>query len=246
MAKIEFAWEVGGHTGHVTSLFPLARELEARGHDVRFLLKDEHAGSDIAGMDAMTREGAPHWVGPPVFSDPLNFGEILHNFGYHEPRALKQLVETWRKRMWLSSLVVANAAPAAHLAARTLGIPSFEVSQGFHIPPQAFPVPPLRDWQLAPRARLEEADRRVVESMNAVLAAFGVDPLQSIGEIFEGRAMLMTYPELDIYSDRGPADYYGIPESAEGKVIPSWPAGRGPRVFGYVYNYYKELPGLLD
>ena len=246
MAKIEFAWEVGGHTGHVSTLFPLARELKAHGHDVRFLLKDERAGSDLAGIDAMPREGAPHWVGPPVFADPMNFGEILHNFGYHDANALRQLVDAWRERLWRSDALVANAAPSAHIAARTLGIPSFEVAQGFHVPPATFPAPPLRDWQSVPPGRLEEADHRVKASINEVLAAFGVDRLRSIGEIFAGRAMLMTYPELDVYAGRGPADYYGIAESAEGKLVPSWPAGRGPRVFGYLYSYYKELPALLE
>lgn len=244
MARIDFAWELGGHTGHVTTLLPIARALKSRGHDVRFLLKEVASGADLAGAADVPREGAPHWVGPTVFPNPRNFGEILHNFGYQHPVSLKQLVDAWRERLWLSDAVVANVAPAAHIAARTLGIPSLEVSQGFHNPPAATPSPPLRDWEVAPRGELEAADQRVLGAVNTVLAAYGVKGVRSIGELFADRSVLLTYPELDIYSERGPAEYYGIPDSGEGQATPPWPAGRGPRVFAYLYSNYPWLERL--
>lgn len=245
MARVEFAWELGGHTGHVATMLPIARALRARGHEVRFLLKQEAAGADLAGMAEFSTEGAPHWVGPQLYDNPLNFAEILHNFGYHQPAALRQLVDAWRERLWLSGLVVANVAPAAHLAARTLGVPSVEISQGFHIPPATLPTPPLRDWEAAPGERLLAADRRVLDSIAEVLAQYGMAPLSTIGELFAGRGMLLTYPELDVYPERGPAEYYGIPESGEGSAVPPWPPGGGPRVFSYLYKYYEGLPFLL-
>ncbi len=246
MARIVFAWELGGQTGHVATLLPIARALKSRGHEVRFVLKDPASGADLAGAADIPREGAPVWVGPAMVQSPRNFGEILHNFGYHDPRALGQLVEAWRERLRQADETIANVAPAAHLAARTLGIPSFEVSQGFHIPPPAMPSPPLRDWEAAPRAELESADRRVVGSINTVLAAYGAEQVGSIGELFAGRSMLLTYPELDIYPARGPADYYGIPAGAEGSAMPAWPEGAGPRVFAYLYQYYPALEPLVE
>ena len=246
MAKIDFAWELGGHTGHVTTLLPIARAMQARGHEVRFLLRDTKAGADLAGAADIPRQGAPIWVGPPVFPEPLNFGQILHNFGYHLPDAVRELIGAWRERLAGSQAVIANVAPAAHLAARTLGIPSFEISQGFHVPPIGMPTPPLRDWEPAPRAALEAADRRVIDAVNGALAAYGTAALASIGELFAGRALLLTYPELDIYPERGPAEYFGVPKSGEGSATPEWPPGRGPRVFGYLYNYYDGLAPLLD
>jgi len=246
MAKIEFAWELGAHTGHVTTMLPLAVALKARGHDVRFLLRELHAAADVEGAAEIPREGAPIWSGQAVTANPLNLGEILLNFGYHEPGPVKALIDAWRERLKASQAVVANVAPAAHLAALTLGIPSFEVSQGFHAPPPGMPSAPLRHWEPAPRARLEAADRRVLNAINQALAAFGAKPLATIGDLFVGRLMLLTYPELDIYPERGPSDYYGITESAEGKLAPDWPAGDGPRVFVYLYHYYKELARLAE
>jgi len=108
------------------------------------------------------------------------------------------------------------------------------------------PAAPLRDWEPAPRARLEAADRRVLNSINQALAAFRGNPLTTIGDLFAGRSMLLTYPELDVYPERGPSDYYGITKSAEGKLVPDWPVGDGPRVFVYLYHYYKGLASLAD
>ena len=245
MARVEFAWELGAGTGHVTTLFPLARAMKARGHAVRFFLRDISAGADLEGADEIPREGAPIWTGPATVEQPLNFGEILLNFGYHHAPQHKQLIDAWRERLAGAHAVVANVAPAAHLAARTLGIPSFEISQGFHAPPPTMPSPPLKHWEPAPRARLEASDRRVLDVINTVLFAYGAQPLSTLGELFAGRLMLLTYPELDIYPERGPSDYYGITDSGEGSAAPDWPEGAGPRLFAYLYFYFKGLDPLL-
>jgi UDP:flavonoid glycosyltransferase YjiC (YdhE family) len=244
--RIDFAWELGARTGHVTTLHPVALAMKARGYAVRFLLREVAAGADLEGAGSIPREPAPVWVGPMPYASPLNFGEILHNFGYAQEASLRPLVDAWRERLADSAAVIANVAPAGHLAARTLGVPSFEVSQGFHIPPPAMPAPPLRDWEPAPRARLEAADRRVLGAMNAVLAAYGVAPLATIGDLFAGRELLLTYPELDIYPERGPSEYYGITDSAEGDALPEWPQASGPRVFAYLYRDYPQREGLLE
>jgi UDP:flavonoid glycosyltransferase YjiC (YdhE family) len=245
MARIVFAWELGGHTGHVTTLMPVARALQAHGHEVRFLLRDARAGADLDGAGEIPRAPAPIWAGPATYENPLNFGQILHNFGYQYPDSVRQLIDAWRERLAGVDAVIANVAPAAHIAARTLGIPSFEISQGFHVPPATMPAPPLRHWEPAPRAQLEAADSTVLAAVNATLAAHGAQTIGTIGELFAGRALLLTYPELDIYSERGPADYYGVTRSGEGSAVPGWPEGRGPRVFGYLYNYFTGLEPLL-
>src|SRR5258706_7669997 len=239
MARIEFAWELGAGTGHVTTLLPIAIAMKARGHEVRFFLRDLSAGADLEGAAEIPREGAPFWAGPPTCEAPLNLGEILLNFGYHDAAQHQLLVDAWRERLEGSQAVVATVAPAAPLAALTLGIPSFEISQGFHVPPPSMPSPPLRHWEPAPRARLEAADRRVLHAINTVLSGYGVRPLATIGELFAGRSMLLTYPELDIYPERGPSDYYGITDSGEGKAVPGWPAGGGPRPVAFLYSSFK-------
>ena len=246
MSRIEFAWELGAGTGHVATLLPIARRVQEAGHSPRFLLRDVRAGADLAEAQGIPREGAPVWVGPVSYPAPANFGEILHNFGYADPGDLRSLVDAWRERLAGAGAVVANVAPAAHLAARTLGIPSFEISQGFHIPPTVFPSPPLRHWEVHSRETLEAADRRVLDAMNAVMAAYRAPLLETIGALFAGRAMLLTYPELDIFPERGPSDYFGIPDTGEGNALPAWPEGGATRVFAYLYHYWNGLPRLLE
>ena len=119
MAKIEFAWELGAHTGHVTTMLPVAAALKARGHEVRFLLREPHAAADLEGAAEIPREGAPIWSGPTINASPLNLGENLLNFGYHDAGPVKALIDAWREQLRGSQAVIANVAPAAHLAART-------------------------------------------------------------------------------------------------------------------------------
>jgi len=127
MAKIDFAWELGAGTGHVTTLLPIAAAMKARGHEARFFLRELSAGADLEGASEIPREGAPIWSGTLTCRNPLNLGEILLNFGYHDPPQHKALIDAWRERLQGSDAVVANVAPAAHLAALTLGVPSFEI-----------------------------------------------------------------------------------------------------------------------
>ena len=227
-------------------LLTIARAMRARGHTVRLLLRDPRAGADLEEARDMACEPAPVWVEPPRFESPLNFGQILCNFGYAEARTLRRLIDAWRERIADSAAVVANVAPAAHIAARTLGVPSFEVSQGFHVPPPVLPSPPLRDWEPAPRAALEAADRAVLAAINTVLSWYGKEDIQTIGDLFVNRTALLTYPELDVYPERGPAEYFGVPRAREGSAAPPWPRGSGARVFGYLYSYTRHLESLLD
>lgn len=243
--RIDFAWELGAGTGHVTTLLPIARAMQARGYDARFLLREIAAGSDLEGASEIPRMHAPIWVAPEQTRDARTLGEILHNFGYGDGAGLRQLIEAWRERLSGASAVIASVAPAAHIAARTLGIPSFEISQGFHVPPPTMPTPLLRDWlQVAP-GELEAIDHRVIAAISAVLAAYGQPGIATIGELFSGRSVLLTYPELDIYTGRGTVEYFGIPLSGEGTHLAAWPAGRPARVFAYLYPYYKHLDALF-
>ncbi len=243
--RVDLAWELGAGTGHVTTLLPVGLALKARDIDVRFLLRDPGAGLDLRGAAEIPREGAPVWTGPQRTRDMRTVGEILHNFGYANPAIVRQLIEAWRTRLAGSSAVIASAAPAAHIAARTLGIPSFEISEGFHVPPPTLPTPLLRDWlQVDPR-ELETLDREVLHAINSTLVAHHAAPIATLGELFTGRSVLLTYPELDIYPQRGPTEYFGVPEAGEGSLLPEWPAGKGPRVFAYLYAYYPMLEALL-
>ena len=108
LPRIDFAWELGAGTGHVATLHPIALAMKARGYAVRFLQREVAAGSDLEGAGAIPREAAPVWVGPMPYASPLNFGEILHNFGYASEASLRPLVDAWRERLADSAAVIAR------------------------------------------------------------------------------------------------------------------------------------------
>lgn len=130
MARVELAWELGAHTGHVSTLLPIGRALKALGHDLRFFLQQPAAGADLEGAQEIPREGAPHWVGPRAYQDPLNLGEILANFGYHDAGSLKQLVDARSRRTccarWAAptSWRTARCASCRRPPAASVAIPS--------------------------------------------------------------------------------------------------------------------------
>lgn len=224
-------------------MIPLAARLAQRGYRVDAYLSDPQAASGFPGTSDLHIFPAPRWVGSVMQPDGLNYAEILVNFGFHSADALRQLVDAWRERIAGADLLVSNVAPGALLAARTLGVPALEISQGFHVPPPACPSPPFRDWEPAPRARLVSSDRRVIQAVNAVLAEHQGAPIESIGELFAGRTLLQTYPELEMYPERGPAEYFGVIPVVGGPRI-DWPQGR-PRILAYVYADYRHLDALL-
>jgi len=225
-------------------MMALAARLLARGHRVNAFLREPETVVAPSGEGDVRIFPSPRWIGPIQKREGLNYAEILLNFGFHSSASLNQLVDAWRHRIAGADLLVSNVAPAALLAARTLAVPALEISQGYHVPPPGLPSPPFRDWEPAPRARLIASDRIVLQAINSVLKQHGHSPIDSLGDLFVGRTLLQTYPELEMYPDRGHSDYFGV-VPAKGRPMLEWPTGR-PRVLAYLYPYYEHLGALLD
>jgi UDP:flavonoid glycosyltransferase YjiC (YdhE family) len=242
--RIAFAWELGAGRGHAGPILTLASHLVSRGHEAEAYLHDLQAAAEHPEARDLSVQPSPRWVGPIQRAEALNYAELLINFGFHSAEALAQLVDAWRQRIAHADLVVSNVAPAAMVAARTLDLPVLEISQGYHVPPPGLPCPPFRDWQPAPRARLIASDRIVLQAINEVLARHGRSPIESIGDLFAGRTLLQTYPELEMYPERGPSEYFGI-VPAKGRPMLDWPEGR-PRILAYLYPYFEHLGPLLE
>ncbi len=252
MAQFLLAWELGSGLGHVGLLSPLARELARRGHRVALCLLD------LVGPRSPLRElGLPCLQAPLPLSggapirDPLSHAEILLGCGYRDAGVLDALVRGWRATLECAGadLVVADFAPTAMLAARTLGIPSAAVGTGFQLPPAGRPLPACRPWERVPPGRLETAEAHVVTSANRVLASHGARPVAQGWQLFSGdRALVCDWPELDVYG-RGtlpPGDrWWGRSFDPGAGVAPDWPDGPGPRVFAYLKGEHPDVPAVL-
>jgi UDP:flavonoid glycosyltransferase YjiC (YdhE family) len=255
MANIVFCWELGAALGHAGRLKALAQPLRARGHNVSFVLRD------LVHTRRLLAEGSSPG-GIPVYQAPLwlhrveglppgeaSLADILLACGWLDADAMAGLVDGWRNLLSAlhADVVVGDYAPAALLAARSLGIASSAVGAGFQIPP-AGPLPPLRDWEVVPQARMAATEARVLATANAVLARHGATPYVRAADLLRGDVpLLCTWPELDPW-DRAGADerWFGSTIGGAGAGVPAWPDGDGPRVFAYLSGPHPEHGAMLE
>jgi UDP:flavonoid glycosyltransferase YjiC (YdhE family) len=257
VSRFLFAWELGGGLGHLGPLLPVARSLRARGHHVAFALRDL---SGLAALDPAAELQvlqAPVCIRnyPGLAEPPLNYAEVLMRYGYLEPDTLTGLVRGWRElvRLTGADVIVADHAPSAIVAAKTLSLRCALTGNGFYVPPMVSPTPNMRPWVSVPPERLASSDKRVVDTMNAVFDAFGSARIAHLYELFDVDAIVMTaFAELDQYASRSEADLKRMvfcgPVASIGAdaAAPVWPAVEGKRIFAYLKPEYPHLAAVLN
>lgn len=250
MAHIALVWELGTSYGHISALLPFATGLRQRGHEVLLALRELHNASSIVAGD-MALLQAPVWLpqmtGLP--EPPLNYSEILMRYGYFDASGLAGLVGAWRALFALhgSDVIVADHAPTALLAARSMGLAATSLGCGFYCPPRQIPMPNMRGWLNVPQQRLENSDARVLRSMNTVLAGYQTAPLASVSELFGiEENFLCTFAELDHYAQREPVRYWGASWNTSTGQQVAWPDGEGKRVFIYLEPHKRDFIGVME
>lgn len=237
MASILYAWEFGAGLGHMGVFLPLARRLREAGHDVHWLVTQPAVVGDFLASEGFAWLAAPTVPEAARQGPPLTYADILLRFGYADTQALFGLVGAWREAMRLTGaeLILADHAPTAVLAARTLGIPVMLFSNGFTAPPRRTPLPNMRPWNPLPEQTISQLDATALATINTVLTRHDCPPMRALADLFDvAEEALVTFPELDHYSDRGPARYWGsLPSAGAGQPV-EWPAGAGKRLFAYL------------
>ncbi|HXN15077.1 MAG TPA: nucleotide disphospho-sugar-binding domain-containing protein [Usitatibacter sp.] len=250
MARIAFAWELGGEYGHAMACAGLARSLNAQGHHIGLMFRElrqlaflpETTAYELFQAPRSMREGA-------VPAMPASFAELLLGMGYADPADLCARLGAWRALLshWRADLLIADFAPTALLAARLLDLKRVTFGNGFFTPPRLSPLPAFRiDEPIAPE-RLVATDRQALAAANAALARFGAPPLERLSEQFEVEEdFLCTFPELDHYGSRPASGYWGPRFRADRGLELEWPAGGGKCVFVYVKRDLAQLDALLE
>lgn len=239
MAKVFYAWEFGANLGHIGCFLPLARALRDKGHQVTWAVNAPHLATRLLDREGFTWLQAPTMPEQPRQGPPLSYADILLRFGYAAPSDLLGLTIAWRELMRLTqaTVLLADHAPTALLAARSLGLPSVLFSSGFCIPPRQLPTPNMRPWQTMPASQFAAIEQPALASINAVLARFDQPPIAGVAQLFDvAEDTLLGFPELDHYPNRGPARYWGnLPDAGVGAPAP-WPDTPGQRIFAYLRN----------
>lgn len=251
MARIAFAWELGGELGHAIGCWSNAAPLAARGHQVAFMFRELHNLRFLPGpVDAFEVMQAPvtplEGVGEQL---PVSFAEILRGCGYRDPEVLAGLITGWRGLFakFRPDLLVEDFAPTALLAARIDGIPRVRCGNGFCQPPRLAPIPPFRFDAAPPEARVRQSEAEVLAVVNAALARVGAAPLDHLAQQFESDDdLLCTFPELDHYGSRPTSGYWGPNlQTAAGEHV-EWTGVAGKRVFVYVKRHLPHVDALID
>jgi len=207
MSRILYVWELGAGYGHVGSVLPLAVELKGRGHEIIFALRDLAHAERFLGRRGFPLLQAPIWITPRRGPDlPVNYAEMLANFGFLDRLGLTGMVKAWRSLYALvqPDLTVIDHAPTALLAARGTGMRRILVGTGFYSPPRTSPMPSLRPWLNVPPERLLESERQVVATINELSGDLGMKPLDVLADLFDADAdFLCTFAELDHYPRAG-------------------------------------------
>ncbi len=248
MSKLLYAWEFGANLGHVGAFLPLARALHARGHEIRWVLAQTAPTARLLAQEGFIGLQAPTCPETPRAGPPVCYSDILLRFGYARNEDLLRLVVAWRElvRFTGAQTVLADHAPTAILAARTLGIPVVLFCFGFFAPPRQRPLPGIRPWMALPPGQLDALEDEALASINAVLEHFGQPPLDAVAQLFDvAEDTLLGFPELDHYADRGRARYWGnLPDAGVGDA-PAWPALPGKRIFGYLRSGTRHHEAAL-
>jgi UDP:flavonoid glycosyltransferase YjiC (YdhE family) len=250
MARIAFAWELGGSYGHALASTTLAHALHARGHRIALVFRELHQLAllpesrdfDIFQAPRHAAEG----LGRPR---PDSFADILLGSGYASANDLTALIGAWRSlwKAWKPDLVVADFAPTAIAAARLLDIRRVTYGNGFFTPPRLDPLPPFRHDEPISTEAVAASDRQALESVNAAFAAFDAAPLATLARMFEtDEDFLCTFPELDHYGSRPAAGYWGPRLRFDRGAETNWPAGSGKRVFVYLQANLPQLDAVMQ
>lgn len=169
------------------------------------------------------------------------WGEYLGDLGFDRIDRIRDTVLGWRRAMQElgTALLVADYAPLAQLAARSLGIPCVVTSQGYGLAPTHLPSFPVLHPEASERLH-DEA--QLLAHVNTVADEIGLPPLAGLPEVYRADLRLVhTFGFLDPYR----------PWRTEACLPPvnDYPpalASGGDEVFVYCSTEELERPGVVE
>jgi UDP-N-acetylglucosamine:LPS N-acetylglucosamine transferase len=203
MAHVLLGWEFGGNQGHATALLSLAGALRKRGHRVSFALQR------VDAIPSDKLEGVPVWPAPvsprflintsrPRSGHPQSMGDIVARLGFDDPALTEAMLRAWRQLLAAINpdLVISDYGPFLLLAARG-HLPTIGSGTAFSTPPSVM----NRFPSLTGEAPVFDEDM-VIEATNLALRRTGLEPIERLPQIFEGRREIAgSFSELDPYAE---------------------------------------------
>lgn len=185
--RVLLAWEGGSGRGHVTTLRRVAEDI-GRNCDYDAALCDLTYADELRSHCALVFQGASlsydraHREGPDAIPT-ATLGEFYSDLGLRDPEKLVTNVSWWMEtiRGRRISLVVADYAPHALMAARILGVASLVAGTGYGAPPHTLPHFPIL---LPEYSQLVYSEAETTAIINRALGPLGLPRLDRLAEVF--------------------------------------------------------------
>ena len=185
MKRAFIAWEIGGGRGHIVHLAAVAAALQRRGYrNSAHLIHLDHAGELAPYCDGVGPAPALPYRAPAADDPPrLRYGDWLALHGFDDSAVIRTAIGRWRALIAADKpdIVVAEQAPCAILAARSLDLPVVQVGVPTTVPPAGMPAfPPFlpdRDGSLCD-------ERALLTAVNAAIADFALPALPALPALF--------------------------------------------------------------
>lgn len=249
MSRVLFAWELGGNYGHLTRQLPIAERLRKQGHAVFFAVRDTKVAAQLLEPRGFAFTQAPFDTASRRSPQPpTNYAEILLASGYADPTTLGGLIRSWLSliRLLHADCIVLDHAPTALFTAYLCGLPSIVIGSGFEIPPDISPLPTIRPWEIIELDRLQQAENRVLDRLNALTESFDRPRLQCLSGLFRyAETMLASFSELDHYGPRPGQDYPGPLAIDLAGQPEAWREPDKPHIFAYLRPSLPNFGFLL-
>jgi UDP:flavonoid glycosyltransferase YjiC (YdhE family) len=255
VATIIGVCELGGYLGHISKITSLLQHLHRLGHQVIAVVPDI---SFVGFMEAQN-PFIPYVLGPklpmPAFKtsrDPVNLSEVLLCAGMGTEAVLTPCANLWRQLFTLlkADLILADYAPTALLAARSLAIKTIVLGTGFSVPPQLSPLPAFNRRLVIHEPALQASDTQLLTALNRYLAQHKKPLLQTVSDLFwQTEHVAITHAHaLDHFAYGRPAEvkYYALATRTPGGTQTDWPDVRGKKIFAYLKTEYPGLEFLLE
>jgi hypothetical protein len=256
MAKILFAWELGGGNGHLGPFYSIAKHLLAAGHSLTLAVRDQDRATKLFHGLNVELVQAPLWPKSTQvrIKEPSNYAQVLLNVGFGEQNTCARILSQWRaiEDDVDPQLIIADHSPGMLFSARHQR-QVVVIGNGFFVPRTASPMPSLaighsinNSAQFAESSLQGEVE--LLQTLNRVRSGLQLRELAYIGDVFDKvhASFLTTFAELDHYMGRQNAKYRGgLSYDGFGGETVTWPSGIGPRIFAYL-KWSRGLGHLLD
>jgi len=250
--NILLAWEHGRNLGHLARLSAIARLVQAQGAQPVWAVPPAFIQHEQLTHLPHPRCAAPmmRLNTPPPSTRIDSFADILLSFGFADARVLGQSVQAWMKLFETvqADSVVLDYAPAAQLAAQLLGLPAFQITNGFDAPPPDCPI-----FGITARGPyLERLNAQKLTQISAALTRVGQDVMGRPGPTLDAYFNYPTkvydcIPQTDPYGPRTDGLYVGPLAALPQTQTASWSdlachQQQGPHLFAYL----RGIPNATD